>query len=365
MSYTYLDQQADFDSLCKRLSSEPELAIDTEFVRRTTYYPQLALLQIGTRDEIFLIDPEGISDWSGLIAIFESNTRIVMHSCSEDLEVFRKFFGYLPNGLFDTQVAAAFLGKGDALGYAAIVALMCDVEVDKSETQSDWSRRPLTSSQLDYAAEDVRWLLGMADELTQELQDRQRDAWVQQELDDLLEKYRVESPPELSWLRLKGLGKLSPEDWPLTQALCQWREETARYRDKPKSWIAKDAELIEIIMHRPNNNFELSRLPAVTPPLIRYNGKKILEMVANADELATPEQSPMPDLTGSERKLLKQLQKVVADFAAAQGLAQRFIANKQELSQYILFHKGRWNQSSVLEQGWRNELLGNQLRGLV
>ena len=118
--------------------------MDTEFVRRSTYFPILSLLQIATPEDIYLIDPFEISDWSHLIEVFQSETQIIMHSCSEDLEVFRTSFGALPNRIFDTQIASAYLGKGDALGYAALVALICARELDKSQTQSDWAQRPLT-----------------------------------------------------------------------------------------------------------------------------------------------------------------------------------------------------------------------------
>eukprot|EP00903_Cladosiphon_okamuranus_P004442 g4440.t1 len=153
-----------------------------------------SIQEIATRDEIYLIDPQGIEEWSGMVQLFRSNTRVIMHSCSEDLEVFRKFYGELPSNLFDTQIAAAYLGKGDALGYAALVALMCDIEVDKSETQSDWAQRPLTEAQLNYAAEDVRWLQGISDQLREELSEHARVQWVAEELQAI-----TENKPLASW----------------------------------------------------------------------------------------------------------------------------------------------------------------------
>jgi len=365
MTFTYLDQQDDFDKLCFALSGEDQLAVDTEFVRRTTYYPILALLQIASKDEIYLVDPHSVTDWTGLIDIFQSNTRIVMHSCSEDLEVFRKTFDQLPKNLFDTQIAAAYLGKGDSLGYAALVALMRDQEIDKSETQSDWSRRPLSASQLEYAAEDVRWLLGIASELSEELVQSGRHGWVIEELNALTSKYEFEAAPEESWLRLKGVNRLAEASWPLARALCDWRETTARSKDKPKSWIVKDAELLEIIQRRPQNQSDLSKLPGISPPLVRHHGSKILEFVTNGEDLPSPKEEPAPQLTASERKLLKSMQALVLGYSESQGLAARFIANKQELSQYILFHHDRSNVRSLLDEGWRKEQLGEQLQALL
>lgn len=365
MTFRYLDQQEDFDKLCTALSDETQLAVDTEFVRRTTYYPILALVQIASSGGIYLVDPEGIENWSGLVEIFQSDTRVVMHSCSEDLEVFRNTFDQLPANLFDTQIAAAYLGKGDSLGYAALVALMRNQEIDKSETQSDWSRRPLSASQLEYAAEDVRWLLGIADELSQELSESRRHTWVMEEANLLKSKYEMEANPAESWLRLKGVNRLDESNWPLAQTLCEWRETTARRRDKPKSWIAKDPELLEIIQQQPQNQSELSRLPSVTPPLVRHHGKKILDLINASADLPPPSKTPVPVLTASERKLLKSLQAQVSDYSEKHGLAARFIASKQELTQFILFHHDRSETLSLLDQGWRKEQLGEQLLGLL
>lgn len=365
MNFIYLDKQSEFNELCEKLCAEQQLAVDTEFVRRKTYYPILALLQIASHEQIYLVDPLCIDDWSGLTRLFQSDIRIVMHSCSEDLEVFRNAFGQLPENLFDTQIAGAYLGRGDALGYAALVALMCGEEVDKSETQSDWLQRPLTAAQLQYAADDVRWLLGIADQFSGELEDQKRADWVDQELSTLRLKYTTEPASAQVWLKLKGLGRLQARDWPLAQALCGWREETARYRDKPKTWILKDAELLEVIQQRPKNNAELSALASVSPMAIRHHGRKLLDYVQRAEELPAAISSPPPELTGSERKLLKEMQKVVADYSEQEGLAQRFLANKQDLSQYILYHRKRSLINSSLDQGWRKEVLGKQLEALL
>lgn len=365
MNFIYLDRQSEFDALCMELMSEDALAVDTEFVRRKTYYPILALLQIASRSQIYLVDPQGINDWSKLVQLFQSRVRIVMHSCSEDLEVFRNAFNQLPENLFDTQIAAAYLGKGDAMGYAAMVSLMCGEELDKSETQSDWSQRPLTEAQLKYAAADVHWLLGITDRLDAELAEQQRSEWVSQELQTLMAKYLEEPATEDAWLRLKGLGRLDKQDWSLAQTLCAWREETARRRDKPKTWIMKDPELLEIIQRRPKSINELSQLSLVSPMSVRHHGKRLLELLASAESLTPPDVGPPPDLTGAERKLLKLMQKVVIDYAEEHRLAQRFIANKQELSQYILFHHSRSDVSSALDCGWRKQELGKQLEKLL
>ena len=365
MNTTFINDQHQFDDICARLAGEPKLAMDTEFVRRSTYYPILSLVQIATGDEIYLIDPFEITDWSGLTDLFSSDTQVVMHSCSEDLEVFRAAFGALPKRLFDTQIAAAYLGKGDALGYAAMVALIFDQQVDKSQTQSDWTQRPLTPDQLTYAAEDVRWLIEISDLFEGELESKQRADWVTQEIDALKTKYAEQLDTSKTWLRLKGIKRVSKSDWPLAQALCAWREDTAMRLDKPKSWIIKDNELMEIILSQPKSTAELSNLPSIPSVFVRRNGKAVLALLEQASSFTEPEDSPAEELTGSERKTLKSLQKIVAEYSEKNGLAARFIANKQELSNFILFHRDKSSIPSMLDHGWRKAELGEQLLAVI
>jgi len=360
----YIDHQEDFEQACQRLSNSGTLALDTEFERRNTYYPILALLQIADHQQSLLIDPLCIEDWSPLKALFASDVLFVMHSCSEDLEVFRKHIGTQPRNLMDTQIACAFLGKGDALGYANMVMAMRDVEIDKSETRSDWMQRPLTESQKSYAREDVRWLLGIYAELEAELEERGRLDWVQQECAQLRDKYWQEPDISAQWLRIKGLGRMDKLAWPLTYALASWREERSRRLDKPRGWIMKDPELLEISQRRPASKQELMRLKGVTQTTLQRNSAEVLELT-NSKDLATPVVTPLPELNNNERVILKRCQQVVNERAEQLELSARFIANKQELSDLIHLNAGRTSQQPALKSGWRFDLIGQELHEIV
>lgn len=360
----YIDQQKDFEQACERLSASRILALDTEFERRNTYYPILALLQVANDQESLLVDPLKIDDWSPLKALFASDALFVMHSCSEDLEVFRTHLDSQPQQLIDTQIACAFLGKGDALGYANMVMAMRNVEIDKSETRSDWMQRPLTESQKDYAREDVRWLLGIHAELETELEELGRLQWVQEECAQLRDKYWQEPDVSSQWLRIKGLGRIDQRAWPLAYALASWREERSRHLDKPRGWIMKDPELLEISQRRPRSKSELMRVKGVTQTTLQRNSAQVLALT-NADELPLPALTPLPELDNNERGLLKRCQKIVNDKAEALSLSARFIANKQDLSELIHLNAGRTEQAPALKSGWRFDLIGRELSDIV
>ncbi|MEQ9210829.1 MAG: ribonuclease D, partial [Pseudomonadales bacterium] len=352
LSESYVSNQAELEQLCDRLKQSPYLALDTEFERSNTYYPILALMQIASEEESVLIDPLSINNWAPFAELLKSDVLIVMHSCSEDLEVFRRYFGTQPKHLIDTQIACAFAGKGDALGYANMVSAMRGVELDKSETRSDWLQRPLTDAQQEYAREDVRWLLGIYSELEAELEASGRLGWVQQECSLMRDKYLTEPGPEQQWLRIKGLGRTSPDCWPLAYALAEWRENLCRRLDKPRGWIMKDPELLEIATTRPRNAQQLSAIRNISSVTLKRNSRLVLELT-NAEPLAEPPNRPVPELEPGQRALLKRLQKMVNDKSEVLALSARFLANKNDLVELIQYKQGRAELSSSILEGWR------------
>ncbi len=352
--------QTELEQLCERLKESDCLALDTEFERSNTYYPILALMQIASEEELVLIDPLDIQDWSSFAALLQSRLSIIMHSCSEDLEVFRRYFGVQPAHLIDTQIACAFLGKGDALGYANMVQAMRGIELDKSQTRSDWLQRPLSPAQKTYAREDVRWLLDIYKELEAELKACGRFAWVQQECDAMRDKYLSEPGPEQQWLRIKGLGRMSPDCWPIVFALAEWRENLCRRLDKPRGWIMKDPELLEIASTRPQTIEQLSSIRGISPVTLKRNSAAILDITSN-ESLPVPPNQPVPELDPNQRPLLKRLQKIVNDKSEEFSLSARFIANKSDLTELIQYKAGRTGLTSSLLQGWRRELVGAEL----
>lgn len=363
----YIDNQHDFELACSRMKDSPMIALDTEFERRNTYYPILALLQVANDDESLLVDPLKIEDWNCFTELFASDTLFIMHSCSEDLEVFRKHLGALPSNLMDTQIACAFLGKGDAVGYANMVMMFRDIEIDKSETRSDWLQRPLTQAQQDYAREDVRWLLGIYVELEAELIERERLDWVSEECARMIRRYQQETQAAQQWLRIKGVSRINKDAWSLAYALADWRENLCRKVDKPRGWIMKDPELLDISQRRPQDKQELMRISDVTYATINRNSQEIIELTNN-NNLPEPPTEPTPDLDLSQKAILKRCQKLVNNKAESLNLAARFIGNKQDLIALIAIYSPAADEpldGTPFSSGWRNRLVGKELLAIL
>lgn len=261
--------------LCDELT-DSALAIDTEFTRRTTYYAQLALIQIAAGDRRILIDPLGIDDWLPMQNLLANSHNKIFHAALEDLEVFRTDVGALPAPLFDTQIAAAFCGLGDSLSYAALVELLHGIQLSKAETQSDWMRRPLSDSQVGYALDDVEWLQQIAQELTARLQDAGKFDWMQDYCLRTVENMREEIDPKFAYRKLKGNWRLSADQLRVAAHLCTWREISARNLDKPKSWIIRDPVILEIAKNAPQNLTDLENRAGLAPESVRRYGRQLL-----------------------------------------------------------------------------------------
>lgn len=349
--------------LCNELT-DSALAIDTEFTRRTTYYAQLALIQIAAGDRRILIDPLGIDDWLPFQSLLANSHIKIFHAALEDLEVFRTDVGELPEPLFDTQIAAAFCGLGDSLSYAALVELLHGIQLSKAETQSDWMRRPLSNSQVGYAIDDVEWLQEIEQELSARLLDAEKLDWMQDYCRRTVENMREEINPKLAYLKLKGNWRLSPDQLRVAAHLCTWREISARKLDKPKSWIIRDPVILEIARKAPQNLADLEQRAGLAPESARRYGRQLLSEIeiafADAQEVAAPSQP----IEGVQRKQLKALQQKVAALAQENQIANRLIASKSDLEGLIRWQSEDPSQAKPgMLQDWRAETLAPLLIG--
>ncbi len=338
------------------------LAIDTEFTRRTTYYAQLALIQIAAGQKRILVDPLGIDDWLPFQNLLANSHRKIFHAALEDLEVFRTDVGVLPEPLFDTQIAAAFCGLGDSLSYAALVELLHGVQLSKAETQSDWMRRPLTESQVGYALDDVEWLQQIEQELTSRLLGAKKLEWMQDYCRRTVENMREEIDPKLAYRKLKGNWRLNPDQLRVAAHICTWREISARKLDKPKSWIIRDPVILEIARKAPQDMADLEHRAGLAPESVRRYGRQLLSEIeiayADAQEVAAPSQP----IEGAQRKQLKALQQKVEALAQENQIANRLIASKSDLEGLIRWQSEDPTQAMpVMLQDWRAETLTPQL----
>ena len=356
--------------LLDRASGSPVVAVDTEFMRRNTFYPQVALLQLrfeggGAGDTAWLVDPLALQDPSPLAALLtDPEVEKVLHSASEDLEVFQRWLGVLPQPLFDTQRAAALLDRGFGVGYRALVHAICDIDLPKGETRSDWLQRPLSHSQCDYAAQDVLWLLPVYRELNAQCVEQGRRDWVLADGRDAAAS--LATATEDYHLRIKNAWKLNPRQLGTLAAVAAWREETARRRDKPRSWIIDDQACMQLALRDPQSWTELQRLDLPRPAL-RHHGEELLALLAaqrERPEDTMPRALPAP-LDAAGRQTLKQLKTAVRDTAQRLGMTPEVLLQSKDYE--ILLREARGEPVSEPRHwsGWRQEVVIDPLRRLL
>ena len=352
-------------SLCAALSAEDRVGLDTEFMRESTYFPQLCLVQIATAREIFCVDPlgnfegnfEGNFDpadfWKALI-----QPSWIVHSGRQDVEVLFLASGVMPDRIFDTQIAAALLGHAPQLGYGALVSELFGVELAKTHTRADWSRRPLPEEFLQYAAEDVQYLLPAQDLLAVRLSSEGRLQWAEEDSMDLLDRTLYAPDPEAAVQRLKAARYLRGRARKAAQKLAAWREQEALRLDRPRQWILKDTALVELALTSPEEEAGLARTTDLPSKMIRRAGGDLLAILAEArsDENSPDDYEPPPRPDETERRQLKPMLALVAATARDLGIQPEVIASRKELTAAL-----HGERKSRVFRGWRRELVGNKL----
>jgi len=337
------------------------IALDTEFMRTDTFYPIAALFQVGDGDGCYLLDPLSITDFQPLKTVLQQpSITKVLHSCSEDLEVFRVFLDCVPTPLYDTQLAAAFLGKGISLGYQALVKLVLGYEVAKDETRSNWLQRPLTPAQQKYAALDVSYLLPIYELQTAGLRQQHRLAWLQADCARLLNNANAINGDNY-YTKIKSAWKLNERELAILQSLCRWREEVARQRDVPRNRVIKERALWEIARAKPEEISVLAALDEMTPKAVRKDGQHLLRLVREAMAMP-PEQCPAPlpkPLPPQMTAIMKQLRQRVRELAAELDISEEVLARKKDFE--FLVRSGMSKEAYRLPasfSGWREQVLG-------
>ncbi len=358
--YRLVDSAEMLDTFCASLKGEKWLALDTEFIREKTYYPKLCLLQVGVPGNIACIDPLALPDLSPLLDIlYDRNIVKVLHSCSQDMEIFACLKGEIPGPVFDTQLAAPLIGLPEQIGYANLVQEMAGVTLDKSQTRTDWSRRPLATAQLAYAADDVRYLAEIYPAFRQKLADMGRLEWLDAEFLACEQIDRYLRKPELAWQRIRGVDKLRPRPLSVLQALSAWREQVARDKNLPRNWILKDDTLSDIARMAPTTRDKLASVRNLPPKSLERYGSTILDIVKAAVDTAP---QPLPE----HRRRVKPTahEDALADILQAQlrVLAARYEINSTSLgSRKDLLALVQGDEAIPLMHGWRREMAGNEL----
>lgn len=326
---------SDLSAACDRLATHPFVTVDTEFLRETTYYPKLCLIQIASPDEAVLVDPLSpdldLAPFFGLMV--NENVAKVFHAARQDLEIVWLLGRVLPSPLFDTQVAAMVCGYGDSVGYEQLANDLAKARIDKSSRFTDWSRRPLTEAQLSYAESDVTHLRDIYLALKADLDASGRESWVAEEMSVLTSPATYEVKPENAWQRLKGRIR-KPRELPNLMEIAAWREREAQTRDVPRQRVLKDDALMDIVQRGPRSVEALAELRSVPNGFERSrNGAEVLAAIERA---AAIDPKTLPRLERERGRptnaavldLLKVLLKAVAD---AERVAPKIIASSDDL----------------------------------
>lgn len=354
--FLFVDQP---DTISESLAGHDQLGVDTEFVREKTYFAQLCLVQISTPDHIYCVDPLTDNDqnkyWRSLLA-----SRWVVHSARQDIEVVFQTAGAMPKKIFDTQVAAGLLGFPAQMGYAGLIKELFDVDMAKTHTRADWTRRPLPEAFLQYAAEDVEYLLPASEILMERLDKEGRLDWARQDSMLLLDPDLYDIGGDQAVERLKGARNFRGQKRAAAVRLALWRESEAIRRNRPRQWILRDNVLLDVAYNLPTSESQLATIDGLSSKLVGRIGKQLLDEVAAASGDADDYQPPRPP-DEAQKALLKEMQAQVAACAKDLGLAAETVASKRELSAAI----ASGSRESRVFGGWRRELIGEQLISLL
>lgn len=364
LDYRWVDRQADFDDLVVELLDQPRYALDTEFHRERTYYPKLALVQVAWRTDdgqrLALIDPL-VVDVTGFAKLFASDSLCVIHAAQQDLDVLTHAVGVVPTRMFDTQLAAGFLGYGTP----SLVALLqgeIGVSPAKGDRLTDWLRRPLTDSQCQYAAVDVEYLLEVHERLVAQLADADRLGWAEDACEELRTRPTSGSAPQDAWLRLKDARSLRPNARSVAQAVAAWRERRAMRTDIPVRQVLPDLAVLGIAQRAPSNIKELGQARGVDERHSRGGlAEEILTAVKDAKGVPAPAAPPSADdLDRSMRPAVTLVSAWVAQLARDERLDSSLLATRSDIVAFL-----RGDTDARLASGWRNELVGEGIRRLV
>jgi ribonuclease D len=366
MGEMLVTSSADLNELLAHLEASGRFAFDTEFVSEATFQPVLCLMQVATRERLALLDPLEIGDLSGFWEMVQQpSIQVVMHAAGEDLRICLSLAGALPRQVFDVQLAAGLVGMSYPLALSNLVRQVLGIPMAGSETRTDWRRRPLTQAQLDYALDDVRHLLDLADQLTARLDQLGRREWALAEHADFVGSIARRASEE-RWRRLPGLHQLSRRSLEAARLLAEWREDEARRMNRPVRQVMRDDLLVAIAKRQPRSRRELEALRDFNRPALLSRGPDILAIVDRAraePEAQLPELPPRWEEPPGVSTVTNLLAAALQECCAQNEVAAPLVASIADLKQLVRWQlDGRPDalRPEVL-QGWRAELCGRRL----
>jgi ribonuclease D len=344
------------------------VALDLEFVSEARYVPEICLAQFGwgdpARPSVAAVDPLAADARPVLELVADPEVEVVFHAAQADLALLGQRFGLEGHNVYDSQIAAAFLGLGDQIGYAGLVSSLLDVQIDKGAQFTDWCKRPLSDEQLRYALDDVRHLMTAWPILRRRLEEAGRLPWVEEETERLAATAASRTPPEEMYRRVKGGNRLKGRSLGALRALAAWRERAALSGNRPPSWILQDHSLIEVARRTPTDEGSLASIRGVKEGTVRRHGREILAAIREGANQRVDEGQrvrPLPDKAKGWSVLLSGL---VTARAKEAGIATRFVATRDDVESLVRWWlEGDRNEDPGLPvlSGWRRELAGEAL----
>ncbi len=372
MTPDLIESSSKMENLLEQLNDEKIIAVDTEFFRETTYYPQLALVQIATGSIVACIDPLAFDAKPALKKLLlDDDITKIFHSCSQDLEVLFYYLGKIPRSIYDTQIANALLSEHHQIGYASLVENELGMQLDKSQTRTNWLQRPLTEKQIQYAGDDVFYLYQLHSLLDKKLHNAGRKTWFDEESSKLLnDENNFLVATDKLWRRVKGATKLNKNKLAIVQSIAVWREHLAQQKDKTRRKILSDDIIIQLANDPPENTSTLNSYISRNTSFNDKEKQQLFETIQTA--LICPE-NEWPDnrftvLDNQQKALLKNLQLCVNSQAEKLGISTAILCSRKELEKLIVHYNQRDNQQdeflqgklSIL-QGWRYRCVGQHL----
>lgn len=355
-----IDTQSGLNTLCDKLASATQLYCDTEFVRTQTYWPTLCLVQIAGNGTSGCVDVLADIDTDDFRALVNNRPEpLILHAAKQDLEAWFATWGNLPGSVFDIQVGAGLLGFQPQIGYANLVNEITGVMLNKDQTRTDWSRRPLTQAQIQYATDDVTYLPALYEEITERLKEKDRLDWAIADSAALVDQNLYDTKPEEAWQRLTGIPYLPLPIQARARALACWRESRSKSANRPRQWILSDKALMELAHINPQHEKELDQIGDMPPSVKRKQGKHLLEIIeqSNADLTAGNlelQQKPVP--APPDKAQVRQLSAIVKATGEELGIAPELLATRKDIARIL---HGKVDGRPL--QGWRKAIIGDKL----
>jgi ribonuclease D len=346
----FIDDNIAFSSYCETLVNKPVFALDTEFLRVNTFYPKPGLFQLNDGEQVVLVDPCAITDWKLFKAILVNPSQVkVLHACDEDIELLYHFLHIEPQNVFDTQVAAAFCGYDFCMGYQRLLKAMLDIDLEKGMSRSDWMQRPLTEEQIEYAADDVRYLLTMYQHLVEAIEARDLLPVIHEEYQSVVNNI-TSSDFESAYVRIKDAWKLTPKQFSIVRALATWRENMMREYDIPRKRIATDEALMILAQQEEWSATQLFSVSGLASFVVRNVGEDIIAIIERAAKSKSNEKAMKP-IKGDP--FYHQLKKLLEKQAKTFGVEEKMLSKKQFNEQlYWQMKKGDFTLPENIT-GWR------------